>query len=114
MSTRSVRLCDAVNSNGDVCPQPFSEVCPLCDRDLCDTHTGSNYFGPTIDVGPSGDKRNLGYSAVHVCEMCNRALGGFIGAEQRKEFGVITKSIMEQLIETARALLAEKKLAESK
>ena len=111
MSERTVRLCDSVDSAGKLCEGSFKAVCPLCDRDMCSYHMSGAFLSVTIGASSSSQQRILGFTNTETCGRCRDALNDF---DTRPEIGQIARSILPALIQTARALLAEKKLTGSK
>ena len=111
MSERTTRLCDVVESTGALCTRTFEEVCSLCELDVCSFHKGANFLGSRITVAATNPNDGiLGFTHVAVCRQCADALHDLTGPRTRLEFGELAKSIQAQLVETARAILAEQKL----
>lgn len=114
MSDRTVRLCDSADSAGKLCDGVFKAVCLLCDRDMCNYHMNGAFLSVTVEASASSQRHILGFTNTEVCGRCRDALGDFTGNDTRPEIGQLVKSILPALIQTARALLAEKKLVGSK
>jgi hypothetical protein len=114
MGERTVRLCDIPDSAGKLCEGSFKAVCSLCDRDVCNFHMSGAFLSATIAASTSSQQQILGFTNTEVCGRCREVLSDYTGARARPEFGQLARSILPALIQTARALLAEKKLTESK
>ena len=110
MGERTVRLCDSTDSAGKLCEGTFEAVCPLCDRDMCKHHMGGCKLDTTIYAYDGNQQRILGFNATSVCRQCVQGLG----TTQHLSVAALARTITPELLQIARALLAEKKLTESK
>ena len=73
-----------------------------------------SFLSVTIETSATSQHHTLGFANAEVCGRCKDSLSVFTGSYARPEIGQLAKSILPALIQTARALLAEKKLVRSK
>lgn len=112
MSVRTSQLCDFPAVVDGLCPDPAAGTCSLCQRDACSDHLGAAQFGSIVGgrSHPSNQFFGLGAAVACVCKLCFDEL-----TRLRDDPGLlaVAEKIEHDAIETARALIAERKLKES-
>lgn len=90
MSVREAQLCDHHD-----CNSPSVLTCPLCKRDSCKTHCGSNYLAVTVVMGHTGNAMAsfLGKTrGIGICGDCSAQLNN-----DTRVIVVVLLSLVEQV-----------------
>lgn len=126
MSVRSIRLCDYTyegvregSLGAQQCNGVFVSDCTLCGGDRCQTHLGDAGLVAGAILRDSGKKEKLseedkllGQAAtIRLCTSCTHALR--YTNPVSPSFQTLMMTLRDQLVETAKAVLAEMKLKET-